>query len=264
MNLDIAGQTGLGESRFDGEGLRRLLSGRADADSFDVKVTLSQTGGALRTLVGATHKHSIALNRDPQRTYGNPTEGVTERDLSRYFTVHPDVGEHLTQPMMLETSHLGRQMVWYPDYWAHFRDGTVEIGEVKIDQTQVAGPYLEKMKRMREHVESLGCRYRLRYRKDILGGPDRQHNVGMLHFDRSADFGKHHVDRLSLLEGAPGLCLGDVKAVLDPRSRHRASGIARRFVCMGLIWVDIDRLITDDSPVVVRGHKTFRTLSRMM
>lgn len=264
MNLDIPGQTGLGSSRFDGEGLRRLLSGRADADSFDVKVTLSETGGALRTLVGGTHKHSIALNRDPQRTYGNPTEGVTERDLSLYFTVHPDVGEHLTQPMMLETSHLGRQMVWYPDYWAHFRDGTVEIGEVKIDQTQVAGPYLEKMKLMREHVESLGCRYRLRYRKDIVGGPDRQHNVGMLHFDRDTDFDERHIARLSILEGVAGLCMGDVKAALDPHSHHRASGIARRFVCMGLIWVDIDRLITDDSPVVVREQVTFRSLSRMM
>lgn len=83
-----------------------------------------------------TPRHPIALNRDPQCAYGNPTEGVTERDLSRYFTAHPDVGEHLTQPMKLESTRSGRRMIWFPDYWAQFRDGTLEIGEVKIDQTQ--------------------------------------------------------------------------------------------------------------------------------
>ncbi|MBP2513761.1 hypothetical protein [Sphingomonas sp. PvP018] len=250
--------------RFDGDGLRRLISGRARDGAFDVKATFSQTGGALRTLIGSTHRHPIALNRDPQCAYGNPTEGVTERDLSRYFTAHPDVGEHLTQPMKLESTRSGRRMIWFPDYWAQFRDGTLEIGEVKIDQTQMDDEYIEKMTRMREHVEALGCRYRLRYRKDILGGVDRQHNVGMLHFDRDADFEDHHLDRLTILKGLSDLRFGDVKAVLDPDSDHRASAIARRFVCMGLVWVDIDRLITDDSPVVVRGRTASMTLSRLM
>jgi hypothetical protein len=238
----------------DGEGVRRLLSLQDDGGSTDFDLILPDREGAYRTLIGARHRHSIASNRDPQCGFANPTEGVTERELSRYFTVHPDVVDHQAQPMEISTSNDGRPLRWMPDYWCLFRDGTLEIGEVKIDQRQIDEDYRRKIARMADIVDGrLGCRFRLRYRKDIIGGVDRQHNVGMLHVDRSTQIEPFHVERLARLEGIDGLVFGDVVDELEPERPHRARGVARRLICMGRVWTDIDVLITEDSPVVVRA-----------
>lgn len=247
-----------------GEELCRLLRCRPDGRAGDFELRLPEGGGALRTLVGSRHRHSIAWNRDPQRPGGNPTDGVTERELSRYLTVHPDAVDHQTQPLGISATVDGIPKLWLADYWCLFRDGVFEIGEVKIDRRQIDDEYLRKMERMAEIVDGrLGCRFRIRYRRDIVGGEDRQHNVGMLHVDRGAAYEPHHLTRLQALEGEAGLSFGGVAEEVEPDRPHRAAAIVRRMICMGRVWTDLDMLLTEDSPVTVRGPATLRSPLRL-
>lgn len=245
---------------LDGEGLRRLVAA-TDADrSSTFRIVLSDRGGSLRTLVGAGRRHMIGVGRVPGAGHGNPFEGVTERELDRLLVADPDVVAHRTQPCRFDLVVDGTLTSYLPDYWALYRDLRFEFGEVKVHPGAIGDAvYVAKLFEVRRRLALLDCDFVVRYRKGILGSPTRQENVAVLHYDRAANLDR--VDRRSLrsLEGVPNLTFLDVASLVVSDGGPPDRAAVRRLVTLGRVWIDLDRLLTDRSPAMVR--KEFRPAS---
>lgn len=221
-----------------------------------ITIYLSDTGGPLRTLFGIPHRHVFAINRDPKVGWPLPTEGCTERAWCMRCATDPDVVDYQTQPMRFEYLAGNTLVSWLPDYWVLWRSGVVEIGEVKVDEEGLADPlYQAKLSVGFAHLATLGWHGHVRYREGILGTPDRQVNVGTLYPDRAATVDPIHrlaFSRLVRDDGA--LCFGDLVAELDPNRPMQAQAVAHRLICTGRVHVDLDELLTEDSPVTLRAR----------
>ena len=221
-----------------------------------VAIYLSDRGGPLRTLFGMAHRHVFAINRDPKVGWPLPTEGCTERAWCMRCATDPDVVDYQTQPMRLEYLAENRLVSWLPDYWVLWRSGLVEIGEVKVDERGLADPlYQAKLRAGFAHLATLGWQGRVRYREGILGTPDRQINVGTLYPDRAATVDPIHRLAFSrLVREDADLCFGDLVAELDADRPMQAQAVAHRLICTGRVHVDLDELLTEDSPVTLRAR----------
>jgi hypothetical protein len=206
------------------------------------RITLSDVGGPLRTLAGTAHNHIIGLGRNAGCEFG------------RVLVADPDYVSHQLQPCRFDVVVDGRLYTHLPDYWALRHDGGFEFGEIKIHPGQVEDDeYIRKMERVSEELRLLGCDFRIRYRREIVGTPARQINVAVLHYDRAANLSGVDWKALLALEGLDGLSFGDVRDEISNRDGSKsADAAARRLVTMGRIWIDIDLLLTDDSPARVR------------
>lgn len=219
-----------------------------------ITIYLSDVGGPIRTLFGMAHRHVFAINRDPKTGWPNPTEGMTERAWCMRCATDPDVVDYQTQPMRLEYMSGNTLVSWLPDYWILWRSGLIEVGEVKVDEDGLADPFYQgKLRAGFSLLARLGWQGRVRYSKEILGTPDRQVNVGTLYPDRSATI--EHCHRAAfhrLVRQDAHLSFGGLVAELDPDRPMQAQAVAHRLICMGRVHVDLDELLTEDSPVTLR------------
>lgn len=111
----------------------------------------------------------------------------------------------------------------------------------------------------------MGWKGIVRYRDGIEGCPDRQVNVSTLYHDRAATISDRHRQVFRRLhEDGADLCLGDLIGELGSDGPMQAQAVAHRLICMGRVFADLDVLLTDDSPVVLRSRtrlvSPFRTL----
>ena len=222
------------------------------------RIFLPDEPGGLRTLFGSAHRHAIAINRDPKTGHPNPTDGVTERDLSMLCASHPDVVDYQPQGLRMEMMVSTTPRSWLADAWILWRNGTLELVEVKTSEDSLDDPdYLAKLWMAAWVCERLGWRFRVRYRNSILRTPERRINIANLHFDRAATIDEHHWRRFERLRSAGDqVAFGDLVDELDPADPAQALAVAHRMVCMGRVWTDLDELLCEDSDVTLRGPAT--------
>ena len=225
-------------------------------DQVPLTIYLSDVGGPLRTLFGMAHRHVFAIARDPKTGWPSPTEGMTERAWQMRCATEPDVVDYQTQPMRLEYMSGNTLVSWLPDYWILWRSGEIEVGEVKVDETGLADPVYEMKLRVGfTLLARMGWSGRVRYRRSILGTPERQVNVGTLYPDRSARIERSHMAVFHRLrEQAADLCFGDLVAELDSDRPMHSQAVAHRLICAGRVHADLDDLLTEDSPVTLRDR----------
>ena len=228
----------------------------ADENPATATFYLSDEGGPLRTLFGMAHRHVFAINRDPKVGWPLPTEGVTERAWSMRCATDPEVTGYQTQPFRMEYVVDGTLASWLPDYWVLWRDGVLEIGEIKIDPDGLpSNSYVAKLRTAFGIFARHGWKGQVRYRNDIEGTVDRQVNVATLYPDRAATISQVHRQNFRRLwnEGAT-LCFGDLVAELDPVRPMGAQAVAHRLICMGRVYADLDILLTDDTLITLRSR----------
>lgn len=236
---------------LDGAGLRRLDHRRPRDHAALVRVVLSDREGPLRTLAGTGHRHLIGLGRDPRSGVMNPVEGVTEPALNRLLVADPDAIDHQTQPGRIELVVEGTWRVYLPDYWVLWANGILEFGEVKIHPGQIRDPgYVAKLEAVKSALALLNCDFRVRYAREILGTPEKQINVGMIHYDRAANLDLLDPAALDSLVGSGPLPFAELASAIWRGDDGRAA--VRRLVTQGRVWFDIDTLLTDDTPMTVR------------
>ena len=149
---------------------------------------VSGHGGAIRRLLGTAHRHVIAMLRDPQVPYGQPTEGVVEGPAVMRCATDPDVGFYQSQPFRIVLQVNGGLDSYSADLLYVDLDGVVWVREVKRTAADLKDPaYVAKMEAVRRLLARLGWRFKPWFRSEIEGTADRQVNVGRIWFDRNAN-----------------------------------------------------------------------------
>lgn len=214
---------------------------------------VSDRGGAIRRLMGGAHRHPIAVRRDPQIGYGQPTDGIAEGPAMMRVATDPDVPYYQFQPFRLEAPVNGRLQSWIADLLYVTRCGQVWVREIKRTAADLADPeYEAKLQVMKWLLAGLGWFVRPWPLAEIQGTPEREVNVGLIYFDRAA-----HVDDLmprfeEVAARTDTIAFGNLVRELDPVNENRARAAVHRLIMRGRVWADLDRLVEDWTEVRLR------------
>lgn len=214
---------------------------------------VSNRGGAIRRLIGSAHRHVIAMRRDPQNGFGQPTEGIAEGPAMMRVATDPDVAYYQTQPFRIELPVNGKLVSWIADLIFVDRDGSVAVREIKRTASDLIDlDYTAKLETVRWLLGGLGWDVQPWTLKEIKGSPERQANVGRIYFDRAA-----HINDLmprfeQIAAATPTMLFGELVDELDPANRNRARSAVHRLIMLGRVWVNLDEYLEGWSPVQLR------------
>lgn len=214
---------------------------------------VSGRGGAIRRLLGSAHRHVIAMRRDPQMLFGQPTEGIAEGPAMLRCATDPDIPYYQFQPFRIELLVNGRLASWICDLIYVERDGTVWVREIKRTIADLQDPgYEAKLQAVNWLLSRLGWCFRPWTLEEIQGSEERQVNVATIYFDRAA-----HLDDLMprfelLADSVTETTYGELIRALDPNNTCRARAAVHRLIMRGRVWADLDRLLEDWSEVRLR------------
>lgn len=209
----------------------------------------SDAGGALRTLLGASHHHMIGVLPSLKTGLNNPFEGLGEQALACESEIDADVDDFQTQAFRLRMMVDGCRTEWICDHLRQLRSGEVEAIEVKQHPSQMDAHYLRKMTEARRILSGIGWKVHIRYERAIVGCPAREVNRSDLMQDRSVHVGEDGLAAVERLRTASATTtFGRLRRALDHR-RVAGEAKARAVLAAGLARTDLDRLIEDESPI---------------
>lgn len=217
------------------------------------KMFVSSRGGSIRRLIGSAHRHVIAMRRDPQMRFGQPTEGIAEGPAMMRCATDPDISFYQFQPFRIELPVAGKLASWICDVVYVTRDGSVHVREIKRSVADFAKPeYHAKLHAVDLVLSRLGWKFSPWTLDQIKGSGERQVNVANIYFDRAA-----HIDDLmprfeEIAAGTAETTFGDLIRELDPHNTCRARAAVHRLIMKGRVWADLDRLLEDWSSVRLR------------
>jgi len=224
---------------------------------------VSDTGAALRTLLGASHTHWIAVFHSLKTGLSNPVEGRGEEALACDSEIDADVVDFQTQAFRIRMVIGGRRTEWICDHLRQMRDGSVEAIEVKQHPSQMNPAYVRKIMEAREILAEHGWRVMVRYEADIVGRAARQINRANLVMDRSVRIGETGWEAFERLrEQSPVTTFGALRAALHDR-RVQGTAMANAVLASGRARTDLDRLIDDNSAVELLPAPRFLSRIRL-
>lgn len=214
---------------------------------------VSSRGGAIRRLIGSAHRHVIAMRRDPQMKYGQPTEGIAEGPAALRCATDPDIPFYQTQPFRLVLPVGGKLESWTADIIYVLWDGSVWVREIKRSIADLADPaYEAKLEAVCWLLSGLGWNFAPWTLDKILGSVERQVNAAAIYVDRAATLD----DLMARFEGIAGetesMTFGELVRALDDRNTNHARAAVHRLIMRGRVWTDLDRLLEDWSEVRLR------------
>ena len=217
------------------------------------KMFVSNRGGSVRRLIGSAHRHVIAMRRDPQMRFGQPTEGIAEGPAMMRCATDPDISYYQFQPFRIELPVAGKLASWICDVVYATRDGSVHVREIKRSSADLAKPeYQAKLHAVSLALSRLGWKFSPWTLDQIRGSDVRQVNVATIYFDRAA----HLEDLMPRFEeiatDSTETTYGDLIRALDARNTCRARAAVHRLIMKGRVWADLDCLLEDWSPVRLR------------
>lgn len=264
--MDVSG-TFLPSIGFDPSARARLVAANSDvADEAECLAHLyaSDAGGALRTLLGAAHRHPIGMFPSIKTGFNNPYEGTVEPALILESEVNPDVVDYQTQAFRLRVVVLGQTREWICDHLRQMVDGSIEAIEVKrtpADLTDIE--YRSKLAAVREVCRRLGWRFRVLYEADIRGSASRQINIGHIAAHRSVHITPEQMSAFEALRAAAGsrTTFAALREALDNR-RIQGKAAAHALIVRGRVSLNLDQLIHDTTIVKLRPEPRFTSRIR--
>lgn len=217
------------------------------------KMFVSSRGGSIRRLIGSAHRHVVAMRRDPQMRFGQPTEGIAEGPAIMRCATDPDISYYQFQPFRIELPVAGKLASWICDVAYVTRDKLVHVREIKRTSADFAKPeYQAKLEAVRMALSGLGWQFSPWTLDQIKGSDVRQVNVANIYFDRAA----HLADLMprfdEIFAATSETTYGELIRALDPHNTCRARAAVHRLIMKGRVWADLDRLLEDWSIVRLR------------
>lgn len=214
---------------------------------------VSSRGGAIRRLIGSAHRHVIAMRRDPQMGYGQPTEGVGEGPAVVRCATDPDIHFYQTQPFRIVLLVGGKLRSWIADLIYVTRDGTVWVREIKRTLADLAEPeYQAKLEAVCWLLSGLGWNFKPWILEEILGPVARQVNAATIYFDRAASLDALMPRFEAIAATTRVTTFGELVRALDEHNTNQARAAVHRLIMMGRVWADLDYLLEDWSTVRLR------------
>ena len=218
------------------ENLRPLVHGSPIATMY-----ISRTGGGIRRLIGTAHRHVVAMRRDPQMKFGQPTEGIVEGPAAQRCATDPDIPFYQTQPFRLVLPYAGKLGSYIADILYVTSDGTVWVREIKRRLADLMDPdYQAKLEAVCWLIARLGWKFRPWIHEEVLGNVERQVNVATIYFDRAASLDGLMPRFEEIAASTPIIPFGELILALDSRNMNRARAAVHRLIMQGRVWADLD------------------------
>ncbi|QXT34923.1 hypothetical protein KV697_14205 [Sphingomonas sanguinis] len=242
----------------------RLVVAGTDAAAASVpaaRIYVADDGGPIRTVIGADHSHFVGEEASIKTGLSNPYEGAVEYLLIRESEVRYDVLAFRTQAMRMRVMVGNTMREWICDHLRQVRVGqadVIEAIECKPDMSYL-GDVGERarMTAVRKVVESLGWRFRVIYEADVLGGGERQINLGTIMAHKTKRVGDDHRAAFDLLaRETTHSTFGRLRTALSD-VRQEGTALAHAFICEGRVRFDLDRRLHDGSPVELLPRPSF-------
>lgn len=242
----------------------RLVVAGTDAAAASIpaaRIYVADDGGPIRTVVGADHSHFVGEEASIKTGLSNPYEGAVEYLLIRESEVRHDVLAFRTQAMRMRVMVGNSTREWICDHLRQVRVGradVIEAIECKPDMSYL-GDVGERarMTAVRKVVEGLGWRFRVIYEADVLGGGERQINLGTIMAHKTKQVRDDHRAAFDFMaRETPHSTFGRLRTALSD-VRQEGAALAHAFICEGRVRFDLDRRLHDGSPVELLSRPSF-------
>lgn len=247
----------------------RLVHGGTDTAERShpaARIYIANDGGPLRTIVGDGHRHFVGEEHSTKTGLSNPYEGPTEHALIVESELRADVLDYRTQAFRKKLMVGNEAREWICDHLRHVRAGGtdfVEAIECKPNISFISDPHERaKMAAVAKVCAALGWRFRVLYESGIRGGGERQLNFGEIYARKTVTISQGCLNTFErLVLRTPEMTFGALRTALH-YERVRGTAVAHALICVGRVQFDLDRYLSDASPVRLLPAPEFSSLIR--
>lgn len=213
------------------------------------RITNLKHGGYKRPVIHRGSKHLRFRYTSCKMQCTQLGEGAGEQALAMYNEVATHIPFYLTHPYEIELTVGNKVRSYRPDGVRQFRDGTVELYEVKRTRADLADPELrETLGQVKELARRSGWLFSVLFLDDVLGTVARQNNVWSLFGRRSLELGRNHRRIAGRLAGARApIAWCDLAHLLAPTNELRGDALIECLLARGMLSTDLDVAFTPET-----------------
>lgn len=184
-------------------------------------------------------------------------EGRGEELLAMQCEVDGNIIKFKCHPYKFDIAFGGPRFTYRPDLAILYRDGRIEIVEVKRTPDDLSTDDKVSLARVREFVRRCGWEFSIRYLDDIRGLKWREHNVANIFGRRAMALTNDESSRAQAVRAKmQQVRWGDLIRLVAPNDRKHGNAVVERLVADGLFIVDFDspfddRTILNPTQIVV-------------
>lgn len=241
---------------------RIILAGTGDPDDPPLgRIVTFRHGGAERPVVTRGGLHLRFRMPSIKTGMTQVGEGRGEELLAMQCEVDGNVYKFKCHPYMFDIAFDGPRFTYRPDLAILYRDGRVEIIEVKRTPDDLNDDDKVRMARVKEFVRRCGWDLSIRYLVDIRGSKWREHNVANLFGRRAMVLTKDEISRGDAIR-AQARCVewGEVVIRVSPDNRRRGNAVVERLLAGGYFTVDLDAKFDDGTLLIPTRSVPSRSL----
>lgn len=211
------------------------------------RITVFQHGGHQRPVIGRGAKHSRFRFASLKTRTTQLGEGKGEEWLAYFNEVSTQVADYECHPYRFDFVDRNGPFSYRPDTVRLFRNGRIEVGEVKRDEKDVRDPeYRERMAEVRELCRICGWDFNILYPRDTIGTETRRRNVMALFCRMSMGLTRQEekVAGRLVANGSP-IEWGDLRDRLAPSDPLQGDAVIECLLARGMLSTEIDARFTN-------------------
>ena len=210
--------------------------------SVSARIVVLQHGGHQRPVIHRGSKHSRFRFVSTKTNTTQLGEGKGEEALALYNEISTDVTDYECHPFQFEFQGPAGLTRYRPDCVRVFRDGRVEVIEVKRTPADLDDPDVrERLALAAEICRQCGWEFRVLYLNDIIGPRARQMNVSALYNRRTMQLSRAEekvVGRL-VANGSP-IEWGELRDSLAPHDALHGDAVIERLLARSMLLTNLD------------------------
>lgn len=205
-------------------------------------------GGANRPVITRGSLHLRFLIPSAKTGRSQVGEGRTEELLAMKCEVDGRVLYYRTHPCEIAMAISNKSFSYRPDLLVVWRDGTIEIIEVKRTPADLTDDLREKLPLVKEFLRRCDIEFSIRYLDDIRGSTFRQDNVANLFGRRAMRLAPHQhaLAQLVRTKGEP-IAWRALANLVSPDNHLIGNACVEHLLACGAFITDLDARFDDDT-----------------
>ena len=229
----------------DGRRLVRTGSGETDNPPLG-HIVVFRHGGTERPVVTRGGLHLRFRMPSVKTGMTEVGEGRGEELLAMQCEVDGDIVQFKCHPYKFDIAFGGPRFTYRPDLAILYRDGRIEIVEVKRTPDDLSTDDKVSLARVREFVRRCGWEFSIRYLEDIRGSRWREHNVANIFGRRAMALTHDESSRAQAVRAKmQQVRWGDLISLVAPHDRKHGNAVVERLIAGGMFIVDFDARFDD-------------------
>lgn len=215
------------------------------------RITGFAHGGANRPVITRGSLHLRFLLASAKTGRSQVGEGRAEELLAMTCEVNGNVLSYRTHPCEIAMAISNQAFSYRPDLLVVWRDGKIEIIEVKRTAADLTDDLREKLPLVREFLRRCGIEFSIRYLDDIRGSKFRTRNVANLFGRRAMKLAPEQkaLAQFVRTKGDP-VAWGALANLMSPENRLIGNASVEHLLASGWFITDLDARFNDDTLLV--------------